>query len=773
MISTYTYQTFAELECAPKYNFKIKQLITIHENEAYRVFTGREKTNSLSRVINIIIALVGTIFTGFIALIFERWRNYCSRSLFGPKELNAYIRWNTLPEDCVEQDIQNNGLLLKHASDAIKNNRAIVIAAVKQNKDAIHFASQELQRDPEIIRIAAETLQINTAQPSSDVAEKQINHSQIYLQTNQREEAPIKTSLSATHPNMDQPSQDISLETISSNNTVKSAAKTTIPAPELIPISKEFSLDDLLKDGLALKSASDLQRRDKAIVLTAVKQNGLALNYAHEDLKKDKVIVQAAAEQNIESLQFAHNDLKNNKDFIFALIKINPKAFAYVSEANRNCPAVVLETIKIVGPEIFSYCSNQLLGNRDLVQKILKDNPNLLPHIPENFVTDAEFVSKTVSFYPSDNFKFLPTNLQGNKEYVSKLIFYNTYNSHIYASLPPGLQLDEEIAVAVASLRGIDFFTQNSPLEGDLRMLDLENQIKESVKTITNITTRSESYNDLSTELRKSKLIALISLIRNKDALWFFSDELKDDKDIALEVVKKEGPFNLLSQRLKNDPPFILEALKYDAKIFEFVSEELKDNRDFILQAVKVNGKILSYLSENFKSDIAIVLEAVKQSGSSLKHAKINQSENAEILRAALNNDGLSLAAVEIALRTKELVLIAVQQNSLALKYAPEPLRNDEAVVLQAVMTSPHEDKSFSYASDDLRQDKKFVLQIVKINGLCLQHTLGDLFDDLDVVETAIAQNREAINSASKRLQDILMTDEEKKDRDMDDEFDN
>nr|NGX52886.1 hypothetical protein [Candidatus Anoxychlamydiales bacterium] len=48
------------------------------------------------------------------------------------------------------------------------------------------------------------------------------------------------------------------------------------------------------KKNLPLKYVPTDLKKNKEVVLAAVKQNGGALEYAHEDLKKDKEIVLAA-----------------------------------------------------------------------------------------------------------------------------------------------------------------------------------------------------------------------------------------------------------------------------------------------------------------------------------------------------------------------------------------------------------------------------------------------------------------------------------------------
>tara|TARA_B100001093_G_C26846283_1_gene1022950 strand:+ start:609 stop:863 length:255 start_codon:yes stop_codon:yes gene_type:complete len=57
-----------------------------------------------------------------------------------------------------EMVIEKNGLALKYASKEFKNDRKMVLLAVKSNGNALKYASEELQKDPEIINIAKNNL---------------------------------------------------------------------------------------------------------------------------------------------------------------------------------------------------------------------------------------------------------------------------------------------------------------------------------------------------------------------------------------------------------------------------------------------------------------------------------------------------------------------------------------------------------------------------------------------------------------------------------------
>ena len=62
-------------------------------------------------------------------------------------------------------------------------------------------------------------------------------------------------------------------------------------------------------------------KKDKEVVLAAVKQNGPALTYADESLKKDKEVVWAAVKHFGYALQYASEELRVNEEFIAECLK--------------------------------------------------------------------------------------------------------------------------------------------------------------------------------------------------------------------------------------------------------------------------------------------------------------------------------------------------------------------------------------------------------------------------------------------------------------------
>ena len=77
-------------------------------------------------------------------------------------------------------------------------------------------------------------------------------------------------------------------------------------------------------------------RRDREVVLAAVRQRGDALLYAAEELRHDRQVVLAAVEQTKWALQYAPEQLKHDPKVVLAAVKNCGGALRFASEELRK-----------------------------------------------------------------------------------------------------------------------------------------------------------------------------------------------------------------------------------------------------------------------------------------------------------------------------------------------------------------------------------------------------------------------------------------------------
>ena len=89
-------------------------------------------------------------------------------------------------------------------------------------------------------------------------------------------------------------------------------------------MDKKEALKIVRDDGLKFKDLPDHFKKDKEIVLAAIKyinsavgrKGGYVLKFADDSLKKDKEVVLAAVKSNEAALEFADDSLKNDPDIL-------------------------------------------------------------------------------------------------------------------------------------------------------------------------------------------------------------------------------------------------------------------------------------------------------------------------------------------------------------------------------------------------------------------------------------------------------------------------
>ena len=180
------------------------------------------------------------------------------------------------------------------------------------------------------------------------------------------------------------------------------------------------------------------------------------------------------------------------------------------------------------------------------------------------------------------------------------------------------------------------------------------------------------------------------------------------------------------------------------------MEEFTKLNKQETIAKLKLNGKQLEFVPQ-FKGDKDVVLAAVKQNGVALKFASEELRQDKEVVMAAVKQEEWALKYASEDLKgDKEFMMAAVTQEGVALEYASEELQGDKEVVLAAVTQNG---VALEYASEDLQGDKEFMMAAVTQNGVALEFASDELQSDKEVVLAAVTQNGEVLKFASEELQ--------------------
>ena len=138
-----------------------------------------------------------------------------------------------------------------------------------------------------------------------------------------------------------------------------------------------------------------------------------------------------------------------------------------------------------------------------------------------------------------------------------------------------------------------------------------------------------------------------------------------------------------------------------------------------------------------------LVLAAVQKDGGALQYASHVARADRDFVLAAVRQSGMALAYASDALKAeKKVVLAAVQQQGMALQHASDALKADPEIMLAVVR--------------QLKAEKELALTEVQQDGTALQHVSDALKDDKEVVLAAVRQDDlgQALQYASDALQD-------------------
>jgi len=104
-------------------------------------------------------------------------------------------------------------------------------------------------------------------------------------------------------------------------------------------------------NGLALQFAAPQLRDDSRVVLRAVEQNGHALQFASPQLRADREVVLAAVAERGHALQHAPIELRGNPSVVLEALARNGCALQHASDPLRaDVAMVLLSTVKPQGP---------------------------------------------------------------------------------------------------------------------------------------------------------------------------------------------------------------------------------------------------------------------------------------------------------------------------------------------------------------------------------------------------------------------------------------
>jgi len=189
----------------------------------------------------------------------------------------ALVKHPNLKNDreIVLEAVKQKGTVLEHASEELKNDREIVLEAVKKSGEALQYASEALKNDREIVLEA-----VKQYAGAYNHASGELKTKKYFILGALKVNADVFNHIGKYHS------------------------------------SYKAVLDCVKQNGKVLQYASPVLRGNREIVLEAVKQSWEALQYASPDLRGNREIVLEAVKQSREALQYASEELQNDPEIV-------------------------------------------------------------------------------------------------------------------------------------------------------------------------------------------------------------------------------------------------------------------------------------------------------------------------------------------------------------------------------------------------------------------------------------------------------------------------
>ena len=237
----------------------------------------------------------------------------------------------------------------------------------------------------------------------------------------------------------------------------------------------------------------------------------------------------------------------------------------------------VIESLKNNGMEL-EHVSDELKNDKEVVFVAVKQNGMALEYASDELKKDKEIVKAAIIAYNFPEKESLTDEIKRFREIHKSSILGSSYHSEsVLEFVSDELKDDYEIAKCVA---------ENDPY----------------------------SFGFLGPEMRKNKELAWLAFENTDfscDPCSCLTSEVLDDEEFVLKAVEKEPfVFKEISSRLKGNKEIALTAIKNGVSL-EYVSDELKKDRNVVLEAVRRNGHQLKYVSEKLKDDLLVVLNAI------------------------------------------------------------------------------------------------------------------------------------------------------------------
>lgn len=367
--------------------------------------------------------------------------------------------------------VSRGGWALADASEELRADREVVLAAVSNMQGyALQFASEQLRGDPEVVMAALNTRAEHCA---TALAREDWDDSERY---------------------------DVLMEPTGGLLQYVSDALWS---------NRQFVLMAVTKHEDAFRLLSYKLRADREMVLAAVAKDGGAPTLAGDDLRADREVVLAAVVQDIGALEYASaepsDDLRADRALVLQGAVQSGRNFRAFSDDLRADRDIVLAAVAYDGAAL-EHASAELRADREVVLTAIQSDRHAIEFANPVLLADRAFILAVAAV----------------------TWWHNSIYSGFFALIDSRFRADREVALAAVAKDGL-------------------------------------ALGEVSDELRADREVVLAALKQNGDALRFASDAFRADREmvmIAVNTTPSGDALSYASLELRDDREVVQVAVR-------------------------------------------------------------------------------------------------------------------------------------------------------------------------------------------------------------------
>ncbi|CAE8627627.1 unnamed protein product [Polarella glacialis] len=519
--------------------------------------------------------------------------------------------------------------------------------------------------------------------------------------------------------------------------------------------------------GLQLQNAPAAMKADHDVVIAAVRRNWKALEFASEDLREDLEVALAALECDARAAELVGEALYADRIFVLSAVQKDWSLLRLAAEPLLADPDIVLaavqghwQALEWAGEAVWDYLDIP----RAAAQKGGWAVYDLAPvEAQETLKADREFVLACVRLDWRCLYN-VSEELRGDRE-IGIVAVHQDWRA--MRLLHADLQGDREILESAVQQDWccLTLALEEFPIELDLLIQIVQKNwqvfahLPEAYKAEPQIVWAAVSQNwralEFATKACKANPeIMMMAAHQNSKAIFLAEPELYANKQVVSFVVQLDGMLlRLASDDLKNDAEIVLQAVLQDWQSLQFASAEVRADQQVVFAAFVQDSTAFDWISPSLKLEPQVMHAFLRHDRTILDRLPDEIFLDEAFVTALANDDKFG----------HQTVVQLCQRNWQVLGLLPSKFQRDKKVILTCIEKDWQaiELVAERQLCQNVWADLDFVRAAVLQNAQCMSQAEDKIWDDSEIVISAMKQDIKIIDLAEEDIQEKLWNNEE------------